>query len=148
MNILSRTACASQYTPSKVMLQQTPRTSDIDSGEWSHLVPDAGEMALSRSRGWQRWSTWWSCKSTLCMRRSMCCSQQTSPSIPRGSAKRRWHPLLHAQLLHVRGRGDRERGPFLTRQSAVHAASRGQCGSARRRHPPDDDGKIGGPRFL
>ena len=27
------------------MLQQTPRTSDIDNGEWSHLVPDAGEMA-------------------------------------------------------------------------------------------------------
>ena len=27
------------------MLQQTPRTSDIDNGEWSHLAPDAGEMA-------------------------------------------------------------------------------------------------------
>ena len=27
------------------MLQQTPRTSDIDNGEWSHLVADAGEMA-------------------------------------------------------------------------------------------------------
>ena len=27
------------------MLQQTPRTSDIDSGEWSHLVTYAGEMA-------------------------------------------------------------------------------------------------------
>ena len=27
------------------MLQQTPRTSDIDNGECSHLVPDAGEMA-------------------------------------------------------------------------------------------------------
>ena len=27
------------------MLQQTPRTSDIDYGECSHLVPDAGEMA-------------------------------------------------------------------------------------------------------
>ena len=27
------------------MLQQTPRTSDIHSGEWSHLVPDADEMA-------------------------------------------------------------------------------------------------------
>ena len=27
------------------MLQQTPRTSDIDNGECSHLVPDTGEMA-------------------------------------------------------------------------------------------------------
>ena len=37
------------------MLQQTPRTSDIDSGEWSHLVTDAGDMAarahLIGSRG-------------------------------------------------------------------------------------------------
>ena len=96
------------------MLQQTPRTSDIDNGEWSHLAPDAGEMAARAHvvDGGATRSMWWSCKSALCMRRSVCCSPQTSPSIQHVSAKRRWHPLLHAEVLHFRGRGDRERSPF------------------------------------
>jgi len=42
-NALSRTPCDSRHTPSTAMLQQTPRTSDIDNGECSHHVPDAGE---------------------------------------------------------------------------------------------------------
>ena len=36
---------------------------------------------------------------------------------------RRWHPLLHAQLLHFRGRGDRERGRILMKISTIHAPS-------------------------
>ena len=35
-NTVSRTTRDSRRTPSTVMLQQTPRTSDIDNGEWSH----------------------------------------------------------------------------------------------------------------
>ena len=46
-NALSRTTCDSRHTPSTAMLQQTPRTSDIDNGECSHHVPDAVEMDAS-----------------------------------------------------------------------------------------------------
>ena len=45
MNMLSRTTVDSRHTPSTVMLQQTPRTSDIDNGECSHFVTDAGGIA-------------------------------------------------------------------------------------------------------
>ena len=44
-NILSRTTRDSRHTPSTGMLHQTPRASDIDNGECTHFVTDAGEMA-------------------------------------------------------------------------------------------------------
>ena len=62
---------------------------------------------------------------------------------------RRWNPLLHAEVLHFQGRGDRERGRFVTGQSAVDGASRGQHGTGgAQTHRRDADKLRGRPILL